>query len=95
MMSPHLSVLQNQFPGAVLLHISDVADVLGTTYGSVRSQISTKKFPLKTIRRGSRRYVSIIALADYLDQLVESAPSPQRRRGRPRKADVQSRNVTK
>ena len=83
----NLAVLQRQYPGAILISLADTARALGTTDGTIRVQIHRGKFPIKTVRRGTRRYVPIVELARYLDDLIDAAPDPRpRRRGRPRKS---------
>lgn len=95
-MSRHLPLLQEKFPGKILLSADDIAQCLEWSKGHVYNLSYTKKLPFPLVEGKGGVQVSIIALADYLDSTL--TPKPQsaevhtsipdlikpRRRGRPR-----------
>ncbi|MHB1516591.1 MAG: hypothetical protein ACYCVY_13025 [Acidiferrobacteraceae bacterium] len=58
----------------------DAARLLSKSPGSLRNEISSGNFPVRSIRIGGRRVIPILAFADYLNSITNSPPTP----GRPR-----------
>ena len=81
-----------------LISISDAANILGISCKTARNWISSKKFPIHTVRIGGRRMLRSIDLIRYVNQLGDVV-QPQnlgvvskeaqlvtvKKRGRPRK----------
>jgi hypothetical protein len=95
-MSRHLPLLQQQFPGQILLSVDDIAKCLKWSKGHIYNLSYRRELPFPLIDGKGGVQVSIIAMADYLDGTLEpkaepatySTPVPElakaRRRGRPR-----------
>lgn len=83
------SDITSQFPGIYNLSIEQGARVLGNHPGHVRNQISTGEFPIGTVTIGSRRFIPLTSLVDYLAGLVVAQQKPAKpRRGRRTKAEI-------
>ena len=82
MPSQNLDLLVRQFPGKILLSLSEAGLATGRCGKTVRNEIALGIFPVQTVKVGKRRLVPIAALAEYLDSLT----TPSRGPGRPRSA---------
>ncbi len=78
-----LQILLTRFQGQLLIPFADAVIVAGFKEQTARNQVSNDCFPLKTEKRGARRFIHIADLAAYIDlhQTVSSKP----KRGRPPK----------
>lgn len=64
-----LAILLNQFNGQVLVPFSAGAKCIAISPQTARNQLSQHKFPIPSFLAGSRRYIHIQDLADYVDSL--------------------------
>lgn len=81
----HLKFIQEALPGKAFLSIDEAARLLSKASGSVRNEISDGRFPVRSLKIGSRRLIPILDLASYMDSLVEGKPQPGRPRAGSRK----------
>jgi hypothetical protein len=92
-LSPTLQILLARFNGQILIPFTAAAESAGIAEQSARNLVAQKRFPIPTLQNssGSRRFVHIDDLANYIDSL--RANSVKSKRGRPTKASiVQSRH---
>lgn len=81
--------ITSQFPGIFNLSIEQGARALGNHPGHIRNQISAGEFPIGTVTIGSRRFIPLTNLVDYLAGLVVAQQKPAKpRRGRRTKAEI-------
>lgn len=81
--SPTLEILLARFDGAILIPFVVGARIIGTPPGTARNQLCAGTFPIKTVLRGSRRFIHVVKLAYYVDSLVEeTALSAEKKRGK-------------
>jgi len=81
--------ITSQFPGIFHLSIEQGARILGNHPGHIRNQISSGEFPIETIIVGSRRFIPLTGLIDYLAGLVVAQQKLAKpRRGRRTKAEI-------
>lgn len=75
--------ITSQLPAGIFnLTIEQTAVILNCHPGHIRNQLSDEVFPIATITLGSRRYIPLSNLIDYLYGLiVPDRPVPKRRRG--------------
>lgn len=78
--SRNLELLQRLLPGQAVASLKDVARVRTASIKTIQNEVAAGTFPVRTIKIGRRRVVSILDLADYLDSLTDPTPTP----GRPR-----------
>lgn len=79
-----LQILLARFNGQVLIPFAPASESVGIPEQSARNQLSAGKFPIRTVVNGSRRYIHISDLAEFVDSLC---PEPtKKKRGRPTKA---------
>jgi len=76
----YLSIIQAAHPGKAFLSIEEAARLLSKAPGSVRNEISAGRFPVRSIKMGSRRVIPLLAFVVYLDSIT----SPEQGPGRPR-----------
>jgi Pyocin activator protein PrtN len=84
-LSATLQILLARFNGQVLIPFILAAESVGIAQQTARNQLVSGKFPIKTILVGSRRFIHILDLAEYVDSLREQ-PIGKSKRGRPTKA---------
>lgn len=81
--------ITSQFSGVFNLSVDQGARVLGNHPGHLRNQISSGEFPIETVTIGSRRFIPLTNLVDYLAGLVVAQQRPTKtRRGRRSKAEI-------
>lgn len=90
---PSLLLLSVQFPGQILIPFISAATRAGWKSQTARNLLSAGKFPLPTTTVGSRRFVHIADLANYLESkraggsaCATPPQAPKRKPGRPTKA---------
>ena len=81
-LSSTLQILLAQFDGQVLIPFTAASKSAGFSEQTARNLDSQKKFPIKSQKRGSRRFIHISDLAAYIDL---------KPRGRPSKAQAQQK----
>lgn len=80
--------ITSQLPKGIFnLSIDQAAQVLGCHPGHIRNQLSDGVFPIATITLGSRRYIPLTDLIDYLCGLMAPIVPIKRRRGPRTKAE--------
>jgi hypothetical protein len=57
----------------VRLNMAQLSRLLVMSEGTIRNQISAETFPVPTYKEGGARYAAYDAVADYLDEMSESA----------------------
>ena len=90
-MTSSLDLLENQFPGKLLLSAQEVASVLGQKPKRLYDLIESEQLPFKVLRHGRLIGIPKVSLAKWLDGEIslpteESAEPVVKRRGRRRKA---------
>lgn len=93
-MSKHLPLLREMFPGEIMLGVEQIAKCLKFSKGHIYNLSSAKKLPFKVQDSSGLVRVSIVELANYMDQSLLSVPPAndakatpipaKRGRGRPR-----------
>ena len=81
-----IQILLARFNGQVLIPFTEAGKSIGIAGQSSRNMLFKHTFPVPTVLRGSRRYVHISDLAEYVDKLREQSTEKKSRRGRPTKA---------
>lgn len=82
--STTLQILLTRFNGQVLIPFITAAESVGISQQTARNRLVNRSFPIKTVLIGSRRFVHIADLAEYVESLREQPTKS--RRGRPTKA---------
>lgn len=62
--------IQSRFPDQFLIPVADFAKLAGESYGGCRNRIATGTFSLRVIQRGSRNFVAVTDVIDYLARLI-------------------------
>ncbi|AJY66202.1 MULTISPECIES: hypothetical protein [Burkholderia] len=55
------------------MNLSQLAQLLQMSEGTIRNQISAETFPIPTYKEGAGRFAAYDAVADYLDQMSAEA----------------------
>ncbi|MCR1769079.1 hypothetical protein JWI72_18065 [Burkholderia glumae] len=55
------------------MNLSQLAQLLQMSEGTIRNQISAETFPIPTYKEGSGRFAAYDAVAEYLDRMSEQA----------------------
>lgn len=82
--SSSLQILLARFNGQILIPFALASESAGIQEQTARNKLSCGKFPIKTVMNGSRRFIHISDLADYIESLRAESLKPKR--GRPTKA---------
>jgi len=69
--SPTLQILMAQFDGRILVPFAQGVTALGLCEQSARNKLSQGTFPVPSVLQGSRRYIAVHDLAQYIDSLRE------------------------
>ena len=70
--SRHLPLLNQMYPGTLLLDVDQIARCINWNAGSIYNLLSDSKLPFKVQKVGGKRCASILELADYLDGFLTS-----------------------
>lgn len=81
--SSNLQILLARFDGQLLIPFSEAAKSAGFKEQTARNLLVAKKFPIRSEKRGSRRFVHISDLANYIESVLPE--KIKRGPGRPRK----------
>jgi len=74
--------ITSQLPKGIFnLSVDQAAQVLGCHPGHIRNQLSDGVFPISTVPIGSRRYIPLTNLIDYLCGLMVPEVPIKRKRG--------------
>lgn len=65
--------LESRFPDQYLISVQEFARVCGDSYGAVRNRISAGTFETPVFRKGSRNFVAIPDVVEYLISLHEAS----------------------
>lgn len=79
-----IQILLVRFNGQVLIPFAPASEAVGIPEQTARNQLSSGKFPIRTVLNGSRRYIHISDLAGFVDSLRPE--SIKKKPGRPTKA---------
>lgn len=82
--SSTLRILLAQFNGQVLIPFAPASKSVGILEQTARNRLASKNFPIPTILNGSRRFIHVEDLANYVESL--RSESSKLKRGRPTKA---------
>ncbi|MDD5395478.1 MAG: hypothetical protein PHE17_20840 [Thiothrix sp.] len=89
--STHLRIVQETFPGALLIKPVDAGKLLNQSRQSSYNQIHEKRFPVPlVVDHLGRKMVRVCDLAQYLDDLTVIKPvaqPPKPPKGRPKKSE--------
>jgi hypothetical protein len=80
----HLDLIQLRFPNRLRLTLAEACLIIGMPVGTARNRLSQKTFEIQTVKDGSRVYVPVQTLAEYLDK--QTCSKPNKKVGRPLKA---------
>lgn len=72
MASRHLPLLNQMYPGTLLLDVDQIAGCISFSPGSIYNLLTDSKFPFKIKKLGGKRCASVIEVADYLDSFLTS-----------------------
>lgn len=84
-------LLSKTYPS--LMNLEQVAFETGLAEGTLRNWIVTGRFPIPIVKIGGAVRVRTQDLASLIDENIPM-PSPKKRRGRPRKADLMKNQST-
>lgn len=82
--SSTLQILLARFNGQVLIPFIPASESIGISEQTARNRLSEGTYPVRTVTNGSRRFIHISDLADFVDALRPESTKPKR--GRPTKA---------
>lgn len=71
----HLDLIQLRFPNRLRLTLAEACLLIGMPVGTARNRLSQKTFKIQTVKDGSRVYVPVQPLAEYLDKQACSKPN--------------------
>jgi hypothetical protein len=83
--SSTLQILLAKFDGQVLIPFLPAAGAIGLAEQTARNRLSAGTFPVQTVLNGSRRFVHIEDLANFIDSL--RGLQTKKKRGAPLKKD--------
>lgn len=81
--SSTLQILLARFGGQVLIPFTQAAESVGIAQQTARNQLVSGKFPVPTLEIGTRRFIHIQDLANFVESLRSPPP---KKPGRPTKA---------
>jgi hypothetical protein len=84
-----IEILMARFHGQVLIPFVSASESAGIPEQTARNRLAKGNYPIPTVLNGSRRFIHISDLAEYIESL--RSPKPQPQRGRPRKTASASR----
>ncbi|MHB1619834.1 MAG: hypothetical protein ACYCTY_07630 [Sulfuricella sp.] len=90
----NLQLIEQKFPGRVLLQLGEVCQILGIAKATALNHISAGRFILPVLKEHNRCFVHVMEIANYLDGLSTVA-SKTRKLGRPTKAEQKAREAMK
>lgn len=82
--SSTLQILLVRFHGQVLIPFASASESIGIPGPTARNMLSGGTYPVKTVKIGSRRFIHINDLANFVESLCSK--SSKSKRGRPTKA---------
>jgi len=84
-----IQLLMARFNGQILIPFVDAVTSAGFQEQTARNMMYKGKFPIPTLLSGSRRFVHIEDLAQFIEGLrAQNQPQAKTRRGRPTKASI-------
>lgn len=90
-MTNHLELIQDRFPGALLLKPTQAGSFLNLSKQSSYNRVARRNFPVPLVRDAlGRHMVRLVDLAAYLDGLTvihPAQPAAKSARGRPSKKE--------
>lgn len=75
-----LQILLAQFNGQVLIPLVKASTSVGIPEQTARNRLASGNFPIPTILNGSRRFIHVTDLADYVESLRSESSKPKRGR---------------
>jgi hypothetical protein len=82
--SSTLQILLARFNGQVLIPFAPASESVGIPEQTARNKLSNDTYPIRTVMYGSRRFIHISDLANFVESLRAESLKPTR--GRPTKA---------
>ena len=70
-----LQILLAQFDGQILIPFTSAAKAAGFAEQTARNLDSRQKFPIRTQKRGARRFIHVNDLAEYIDMKQKGRPT--------------------
>lgn len=90
-LSSTLQILLARFGSQVLIPLAEASSTVGISTQTARNKLSNGTFPMPTVTVGSRRFVHVSDIADFVESLRENSAKPKR--GRPTKASKYAAEV--
>jgi hypothetical protein len=88
--SSTLQILIAKFNGQILIPFAHAVESAGYQQQTARNLMSKKEFPIPSVLNGSRRFIHVEDLANYIESLRSPPP---KKLGRPTKASkLQAKN---
>lgn len=81
--SSTLQILMDKFDGQVLIPLAQASKSIGIPEQTARNRLVSGNFPIPTVLNGSRRFIHIQDLANFVESLRSPPP---KKPGRPTKA---------
>lgn len=78
--SSTLQILLARFDGQVLIPFASASKSVGISEQTARNRLVSGNFPIPTVLNGSRRFVHVADLADYVESLRSESSKPKRGR---------------
>lgn len=85
-----LQILLARFSGQILIPFASAAECAGFKQQTARNLLSAKKFPISSVLNGSRRFIHISDLANYVESL--RSPPPKKRGPKTKASKFQANN---
>lgn len=79
-LSSTLQILLARFDGQVLIPFASASKSVGIPEQTARNRLVSGNFPIPTVLNGSRRFVHVADLADYVESLRSESSKPKRGR---------------
>lgn len=76
--SSTLQILLARFNGQVLIPLAAASESVGIPEQTARNRLAGGNFPIRTVLNGSRRFIHVADLADYVESLRAQSSKPKR-----------------
>lgn len=87
-----LAILMARFGGKVLIPFAHASESVGIPEQTARNRLAGGNFPIRTILNGSRRFIYVADLADYVESLRAQSPKPKQRGPRTKASKLQPKS---
>lgn len=73
-----IQILLAQFNGQVLIPFVAASEAAGIPQQTARNRLAKGDYPIPTVLNGSRRFVHVADLCEYIESLRSPKPKPKR-----------------